>query len=140
MQRPVISYDDITLPYHQSDSPPRPAANNSPAGPSQSKKRKWSNQQSGQSHRSKNKAANGVPKEDWVANEEEEEDEDADSRYLLYPESRSDDRMPAGRLETGYRKKVPDDNKVTGRPREDASTTKEVYRVSVTIWPIERRG
>ncbi|KAJ7836946.1 hypothetical protein B0H13DRAFT_2368471 [Mycena leptocephala] len=47
---------------------------------------------------------------------------------LLYPESRSDDRMPAGRSETGYRKKVPDNNKMTGRPREDASTTKEVYR------------
>jgi hypothetical protein len=86
MQRPVISYDDITLPYHQSDSPPRPAGNNSPAGPSQSKKRKWSNQQSGQSHKSKNKAANGVPKENWVANEEEEEDEDADSRYLTQEE------------------------------------------------------
>jgi hypothetical protein len=92
MQRPVISYDDITLPYHQSDSPSRPAANNSPAGPSQSKKRKWSNQQSGQSHRSKNKAANGVPKEDWVANEEEEEDEDADSRYLTQEDEDADSR------------------------------------------------
>jgi hypothetical protein len=36
--------------------------------------------------------------------------------------------MPAGRSETGYRKKVPDNNKMTGRPREDASTTKEVYK------------
>jgi hypothetical protein len=58
---------------------------------------------------------------------------------VLYPESRSDDRMPAGCSEAGYRKEVPDDNQMTGRPREDASTTKEVYRVSVTIWPIERR-
>jgi hypothetical protein len=59
---------------------------------------------------------------------------------LLYPELRSDDRMPAGRSEAGYRKKVPDNNKMTGRPREDASSTRMSYRVSVAIWPIERRG
>jgi hypothetical protein len=61
-------------------------------------------------------------------------------QVVLYPESRSDDRMPAGRSETGYRKKVPDNNKMTGQPREDTSTTRVSYRVSVAIWPIERRG
>jgi hypothetical protein len=59
---------------------------------------------------------------------------------LLYPESRSDDRMPAGRSEAGYRKKVPEDYRMTGRPREDASTTRVTCRVNLAIWPIERRG
>jgi hypothetical protein len=60
--------------------------------------------------------------------------------HVLYPELRSDDWMPAGRSEAGYRKRIPDDTKMTGRPRMDASTTRVSYRVSVTIWPIERRG
>jgi hypothetical protein len=60
--------------------------------------------------------------------------------HVLYPEPRLDDRMPAGRSDAGYRKEVPDNNKMTSRPRMDTSTTRVSYRVSVTIWPIEQRG
>jgi hypothetical protein len=39
--------------------------------------------------------------------------------------------MPAGRSEAGYRKELLEDMKMTGQPREDASTTRMSYRVSV---------
>ncbi|KAJ7479957.1 hypothetical protein B0H11DRAFT_2025971 [Mycena galericulata] len=84
MQRAVISYDDITLPY---ESPPPRAAPSSSSNASQSKKRKWSNQKPGQQQANKNGKAvsHGAPpvaKED----EEEEEAEDGDSRYLTSEE------------------------------------------------------
>ncbi|KAJ7151738.1 hypothetical protein C8R46DRAFT_1122965 [Mycena filopes] len=80
MQRPVISYDDITLPY--SPEPPRAGPAKSPSNSGQSKKRKWSNQKSNQSHGNKNnnRAPNGR------APEAVDEGEDADSRYLTSEE------------------------------------------------------
>jgi hypothetical protein len=60
--------------------------------------------------------------------------------YLLYPESGSDDQMPAGCLEAGYRKEVTEDYRMTRQPKEDASTTRVMCRVSVAIWPIEQSG
>jgi hypothetical protein len=59
---------------------------------------------------------------------------------VLYPESRSDDQMLASRSKAGYRKEVPEDYRMTGQPREDARTTRVTCRVSITIWPLERRG
>jgi hypothetical protein len=47
--------------------------------------------------------------------------------------------MLAGCSEAGYQKKVPDGYRVTGRLGKNASTTKELYRVSAAIWPIEQR-
>ncbi|KAF7363268.1 hypothetical protein MSAN_00981900 [Mycena sanguinolenta] len=78
MQRPVISYDDITLPYHEPDPGPPSNANDSFSGSSQSsKKRKRSK---GKSYVNQNNTAN-VP-----AEHETGDDEDADSRYLTHEE------------------------------------------------------
>ncbi|KAJ7019370.1 hypothetical protein C8F04DRAFT_1147830 [Mycena alexandri] len=87
MQRPVISYDDITLPY--SPEPPRAEPAHSPSTSGQSKKRKWSNQKSGQSQGNKNnnKAPNGPTAK--------EADEDADSRYLTAEEIWDDSALIA---------------------------------------------
>jgi hypothetical protein len=60
-------------------------------------------------------------------------------RTVLNPESRSDDRMPAGRSEAGYWKKVLDGYSMTSQLGKNAGTTKKLYRVSIAIWPIERR-
>ncbi|KAJ7139376.1 hypothetical protein C8R44DRAFT_827956 [Mycena epipterygia] len=78
MERPIISYDDITLPYEP--EPPRAAPAHSPSNASQSKKRKWSNQKGGQQHANKSTPAPiaSVP----VQDEEDEEAENAESRYL----------------------------------------------------------
>ncbi|KAJ6569423.1 hypothetical protein B0H19DRAFT_1257071 [Mycena capillaripes] len=83
MQRPVISYDDITLPYSSPDPPRASTGNqNSPSGPSQSKKRKWSNQKQGNKNNGK-APANGPVAEEEAAGDDEE---DADSRYLTTEE------------------------------------------------------
>jgi len=78
MERPIISYDDITLPYEP--EPPRAAPAHSPSNASQSKKRKWSNQKGGQQHANKSTpvpVATAPPQD-----EEDEEAENAESRYL----------------------------------------------------------
>ncbi|KAJ7743814.1 hypothetical protein B0H16DRAFT_1560691 [Mycena metata] len=80
MQRTVISYDDITLPY--SPEPPQAGPAHSPSTSGQSKKRKWSNQKSG-GNKNNNKAPNGPATKEAVA---VDEDEDADSRYLTAEE------------------------------------------------------
>ncbi|KAJ7231286.1 hypothetical protein B0H12DRAFT_1077212 [Mycena haematopus] len=80
MERPLISYDDITLPYNQPEPGLPPAATNSPSGPSRSsKKRKWSKKVSLTNQN--NKAANGP-----TEHEADDEDEDGDSRYLTQEE------------------------------------------------------
>jgi hypothetical protein len=47
--------------------------------------------------------------------------------------------MPTGRSEASYQKKILDRYRVTSQLGKNTGTTKELYRVSVAIWPIERR-
>ncbi|KAJ7171652.1 hypothetical protein C8R43DRAFT_874906 [Mycena crocata] len=78
MQRAVVSYDDITLPY--SPEPPRASSSNA----SQSKKRKWSNHnQKSDQQQAQNKNTKPPPVEEPV---EDDDAEDADSRYLTSEE------------------------------------------------------
>ncbi|KAJ6573796.1 hypothetical protein DFH09DRAFT_1151105 [Mycena vulgaris] len=85
MQRPVISYDDITLPY-QAPPPRNPPAGSSSNG-SHSKKRKWSNQKAGpQQQANKNTAATSATYPPEEEEEETGEGEDAESRYLTSEE------------------------------------------------------
>ncbi|KAJ6498156.1 hypothetical protein C8R47DRAFT_972144 [Mycena vitilis] len=87
MQRTVISYDDITLPYSPPD-PPRtaPTGNYSPAGPSQSKKRKWSNQNQKGNKDGNGKAVAGNASVREAQEAVEDDDEDPDSRFLTAEE------------------------------------------------------
>ncbi|KAJ7223191.1 hypothetical protein GGX14DRAFT_351940 [Mycena pura] len=78
MQRPLISYDDITLPYEQQATHERVA--NSPSNTSHSKKRKWSSQKPTQ-HQKSSKSMKGP-----AAEEEADEEEDLDSRLLASEE------------------------------------------------------
>ncbi|KAJ7714585.1 hypothetical protein DFH07DRAFT_934589 [Mycena maculata] len=75
MERPLISYDDITLPYQ---SPP-PAVSPSDKGLRNASKRKWVNTKQQQQQPSKN---GQVAAED----DEDEEEEDAGNRYLTQEE------------------------------------------------------
>ncbi|KAJ6455778.1 hypothetical protein C8R45DRAFT_1035631 [Mycena sanguinolenta] len=76
MQRPVISYDDITLPYHQPDPGPPSNANNSSPGSSKKRKRP-----KGKSYTNPNNNANVT-----AEHEAGDDEEDADSRYLTQEE------------------------------------------------------
>ncbi|KAJ7451030.1 hypothetical protein FB451DRAFT_1284464 [Mycena latifolia] len=86
MQRPLISYDDITLPY-QPTAPRDPPAS-SPSNASQSKKRKWSNQKTSQQQANQNAQAAPAAKTAPAAEEEEDGDDgdDAENRYLTSEE------------------------------------------------------
>ncbi|KAJ7809712.1 hypothetical protein B0H14DRAFT_2865514 [Mycena olivaceomarginata] len=78
MQRPLISYDDITLPYQPAPPEPAPRAANAPSGPSQLKKRKWSKDKSNKNNNNKAASVQGPGDDD--------DGEDADSRYLTQEE------------------------------------------------------
>ncbi|KAF8151913.1 hypothetical protein K438DRAFT_1910256 [Mycena galopus ATCC 62051] len=84
MQRPLISYDDITLPYQPDFALLHLPADNSPAGPSQSKKRKWSKQ----TNKNGKGAGAGV-----AAEQAGDEEEDVDSRWLTQEERWDDSAL-----------------------------------------------
>ncbi|KAJ7079758.1 hypothetical protein B0H15DRAFT_857952, partial [Mycena belliarum] len=94
MQRPLISYDDITLPYQPAPaSAPTPARGPSYAASSQSKKRKWSSQKPRQNYNQNQNqnqkapaASVGAEVEHGDEGGEEDNDGDADSRYLTAEE------------------------------------------------------
>ncbi|KAJ7604760.1 hypothetical protein B0H17DRAFT_1120781 [Mycena rosella] len=89
MQRPIVSYDDITLPYQP--TPPRNPPASSPSNASQSKKRKWSNQKTGQQQANQSAAPVNAPPAD--EDEEGDEGEDMDSRYLTSEEMWDDSAL-----------------------------------------------
>lgn len=86
--RPVVSYDDITLPYHQ--TPPQPQRPYSPKPPP-AKKRKWNKKVKGRNHDSTQSlhiSSNGTqdPPFASVVMEVEEEDVDEEGRDLTHDE------------------------------------------------------